>query len=172
LPNTLRKILVRNYNSEDLADIKKILFEYRSPTYRVWDNNMIEAFISDALREQPDGVFVAEVDGKVAGFAVVIFRDWQNIAYLDYIQVETSEMKKGVGHNLIEKCINWSKMKRVRIVYTETGRNNVRAIEFYEKHGFQITGCIPAYYRKGLDAVILVRSLDNPKLKRRDLLEF
>jgi len=159
LPNTPRKILVRNYNSEDLTDIKKILTEYISPTDRVWDNNMVEAFISDALREQPDGVFVAELDGKVAGFAAVIFRDWQNIAYLDYIQVKTSEMRKGVGHNLIEKCINWSKMKGARIVYTETGRNNVRAIEFYKKHGFQITGYIPEYYRKGLDAVILVRKL-------------
>jgi len=68
-------------------------------------------------------------------------------------------MRKEVGHNLIEKCINWSKMKGARIVYTETDRNNERAIEFYKKHGFQITGYIPEYYRKGLDAVILVRKL-------------
>jgi len=159
LPNTLRKVLVGNYGSKDLTDIKKILSEYRSPTDRVWDNDTVEAFMSDALREQPDGVFVAEVGGKVAGVAVVIYRDWQNIAYLDYIQVKMSEMKKGIGHKLTGKCLNWSKMKGARIVYTETGADNERAIRFRKRHGFQITGYIPEYYQKGLDAVILVNRL-------------
>jgi len=29
----------------------------------VWDGDIIEAFLSDALREQPDGVYVAEING-------------------------------------------------------------------------------------------------------------
>jgi len=154
-----QKIFVRSYDFKDLKDIKEILFEYRSPSGKVWDEDMIETFLSDALREQPDGVFVAEINGKVVGFAVVMYRDWQNIAYLDYIQVKTSYMNRGIGHNLIEKCIKWSEMKSARIIYTETGKNNERAIKFYERHGFQITGHIPEYYQEDLDALILVRKL-------------
>jgi len=93
------------------------------------------------------------------GFAIVVFKEWFNIAYLDYIQVKREWSNKGAGHKLIEKCVNWSREKAARIIYTETAKDNEGAIEFYQKHGFQITGNIPDYYRKGLDAVILVSKL-------------
>jgi ribosomal protein S18 acetylase RimI-like enzyme len=154
-----REIVVRNYCTEDLGDIKEILSDYSSPTGRVWNENLVEEMMTDALKEQPDGVFVAAISGKVVGFAIVVYREWFNIAYLDYIQVKTDQINKGVGHKLIEKCINWAQERGARIIYTETGKNNERAIEFYKRHGFKITGCIPDYYQKGLDAVILVNKL-------------
>jgi len=154
-----QEITVRNYRFEDLATIKKILFEYPSPSGRVWSGDMVEEMISDAFMEQPDGVFVAETGGKVVGFAIVMHRAWFNIAYLDYIQVKREHISKGVGHKLIEKCIDWAKEKGSRIIYTETGKNNENAVKFYQKHGFQTTGNIPEYYQRGLDAVILVKKL-------------
>lgn len=154
-----REIVVRNYRTEDLESIKEILSEYPSPTGRVWSENMVEEMISDALDEQPDGVFIAMISGKVVGFAIVMYRDWFNIAYLDYIQVKTDQINQGIGRRLIEKCVNWAKEKSARIIYTETGRNNERAIIFYQRHGFKITGHIPDYYQKGLDALILVNRL-------------
>jgi len=157
--NVSKEIVVRNYRTEDLEGIKEILSEYPSPTGRVWSEEMVEEMMSDALEEQPDGVFVATMNGKVVGFAIVMFRDWLNIAYLDYIQVRTNQMNKGVGHGLMEGCVDWAREKGARIIYTETGRNNERAIKFYQRHGFKITGCIPDYYQKGLDAVILVNIL-------------
>jgi len=60
--------------------------------------------MSDALKEQPNGVFVAIMNGKVVGFAIVMYRQWLTIAHLDYIQVKTDLMNKGVGHRLMEKC--------------------------------------------------------------------
>jgi len=157
-----REILVRNYCSDDLKDVKEILFEFPSPTGRVWSEKLVEEMMCDALKEQPDGVFVVEIGGKVVGFAIVLYRNWFNIVYLDYIQVKMEWINKGIGHKLIEKCINWTKEKGARIIYTETGKNNESAIKFYQKHDFQITGYIVDYYQEGLDAVILVN-----KLKRR-----
>ena len=153
------EIVVRNYSTGDLEGVKEILSGYRSPTGRVWSENMVEEMMSDALKEQPDGVFVAAMGGKVAGFAIVIYKDWFNVVYLDYIQVKTDQINKGVGHRLTEKCINWAKEKNARIIYTETGKNNERTIKFYQKHGFKITGYIPNYYQEGLDAVLLVNKL-------------
>lgn len=96
---------------------------------------------------------------QVVGFTIVIYRAWFNIAYLDYIQVKRNQIRKGIGHRLIEKGVNWARGKHARIIFTETGQNNKRAIKFYQRHGIQITGYIPDYYQKGLDAVILVRKL-------------
>jgi len=154
-----REIMVRNYRPEDLESVKEILSEYPSPTGRVWSESMVEEMMSDALREQSDGVFVAEMNGRVVGFAIMMYRDWFDIAYFDYIQVKIDQINKGVGHRLMEKCINWAREKGARIIYTETGKNNERAIKFYQRHGFKITGYIPDYYQKGLDAVILVNIL-------------
>jgi len=67
--------------------------------------------------------------------------------------------KKGIGHQLIQKCVSWAEEKGARIIYTETGKNNERDIKFYQKYDFRITGYIPDYYQKGLDAVILVKRL-------------
>jgi len=154
-----RQIVVRKYHPDDFKDIEEILSDYPSPTGRAWSRNVVKKMMSDALKEQPDGVFVTDFSGKVVGFVIVIYKDWFNIAYLDFIQVKMDWIDKGVGHQLIEKCINWAGEKGARIIYTETGKDNERAIGFYQKHGFQITGCIPDYYQKGLDAVILVRKL-------------
>lgn len=153
------EIVVRDYSPDDLKYVKEILLDYPSPTGRVWSEDAAEQMMSDALKEQPDGVFVAEINGKVVGFAIVMHREWFNIAYLDYIQVKIGWINKGVGHGLIERCVNWAREKGARIIYTETGKDNERAIKFYKKHNFQITGNIPDYYQKGLDAVILVNRL-------------
>jgi ribosomal protein S18 acetylase RimI-like enzyme len=158
--NMNSEIEVRSYCSHDLNQVKKILLNYTSPTGRVWNENAVEEMMSDALKEQPDGVFVAEINGEVLGFAIVIYRDWFNIAYLDYIQVKMEWIGKGVGHKLIQKCIKWVEEKGARILYTETEKNNERANKFYQKHGFKITGSIPDYYQEEIDAVILVRKLD------------
>jgi len=154
-----REITVRSYRTEDLEGIKDILSEYPGPTGRVWTETMVEEMMSDALKEQPDGVFVATINDRVVGFAILMYRNWFNIAYLNYIQVKTDWMNKGVGHRLIEKYVSWAREKGARIIYTETGRNNEGAIKFYQRHGFKITGYIPGYYQKGLDAVILVNVL-------------
>jgi ribosomal protein S18 acetylase RimI-like enzyme len=73
--------------------------------------------------------------------------------------VSTDQINRGVGHKLIERCINRARERGARIIYTETGKNNEGAIKFYQRHGFKITGYIPDYYQKGLDAVILVNKL-------------
>jgi len=152
-------ILVRSYCPDDMNRIANILSEYPSPTGTIWIRKLVQEMMSDAVKEQPDGVFVAEISGEIVGFAIVMYRAWLRIAYLDYIQVATKWSNKGAGHRLIEKCINWARAKSARILYTETGRNNDTAIRFYKKHGFQITGHIPDYYQEGLDAVILVNKL-------------
>lgn len=156
-----QRIVVRNYGSDDLSSVKNILSDYPGPTGRVWTEDAVEEMMSDALKEQPDGVFVAEIDGRVVGFSIVFYRDWFNIAYLDYIQVKLDWISKGVGRALIGKCLSWARRHGARLIYTETGQDNETDINFYQRHGFKITGGIPEYYRQELDAVLLVKKLSN-----------
>lgn len=153
------QIVVRKYHPDDFEDVAEILSDYPSPTGRAWTKRAVDEMMSDSLKEQPDGVLAAQFDEKVVGFAIVLYREWFNIAYLDYIQVKREWISKGVGHRLLEECLNWARKRGARVIYTETGRDNETAIEFYQRHGLQITGHIPDYYREGLDAVILTKKL-------------
>lgn len=81
-------VIIRGYRVSDLQGLKDILSDYPSPTGRVWSEEDVEEMISDAFKEQPDGVFVAKIAEKVVGFAIVFHREWLNIAHLDYIQVK------------------------------------------------------------------------------------
>jgi len=74
--------------------VQTILSGYSSQTGHIWSEDMVEKMMSDSLREQPDGVFVAEIGGKVVGFAIVVYREWFGIAYLDYIQTKAEWTKK------------------------------------------------------------------------------
>ena len=153
------QIVVRKHHPGDFEDVAEILSDYPSPTGRVWTKSAVDEMMSDSLKEQPDGVLVAQFDGKVVGFAIVFYRERFTVAYVDYIQVKMEWIGKGVGHKLLEECLSWARKRDARIIYTETGRDNERAIRFYQRHGFKITGHIPEYYREGLDAVILTKKL-------------
>jgi len=43
-----------------------------------------------------------------------------------------------VGHKLIERCLDWTKEKGARLIYTETGRGNERAIGLCQRHGLRL----------------------------------
>jgi hypothetical protein len=62
------EIVVRSYCSHNLNHVKKILMDYPSPTGRSCNEKAVEEMMSDALKEQPDGVFVAEINGEALGF--------------------------------------------------------------------------------------------------------
>ena len=90
------------------------------------------------------------------GYQGIFFSD---PAKEDYIQVKKEWISKGVSHRLLEECLNWARKKDARIIHTETGRDNETAVRLYQRHGLQITGHIPDYYREGLDAVFLTNKL-------------
>lgn len=145
-----RKILVRNYRSDDLTHVKEILSEYPSPTGRVWSEDMVKEMLSDALREQPDGVFVAEMGGKVVGLAVVIHRDWFNISLPLCSQGMLEWINRGVGHKLIERCISWAREKGLRIIYTETGKKQRRSHQILSEAWLRHHRLHPRLLQKGI----------------------
>jgi len=91
-------------------------------------------------------VFVAEIDGHIAG-SVVLFPA-ESIAYewdattLEYpeirlLAVSEDFRSRGVGKALVEHCIDISKIRRQKFIGLHTGSFMENAIALYEKMGFQ-----------------------------------
>jgi ribosomal-protein-alanine N-acetyltransferase len=102
--------------------------------------------------EETDGrkVWVVEVDGEVAGFAV-----WQELpggeAELLNLAVAERARRQGAGRALVEAM-------QGRRLWLEVRASNERAIRFYESLGFEKKGLRRNYYRDPAeDAVVMGR---------------
>ena len=81
-----------------------------------------------------DEVFVAELDGEVAGFAVLFIG--YDEAELDGLFVEPDHWRKGVGAALIDVATHEARKRGLALMVTA----NISAREFYEKCGFAVEG--------------------------------
>jgi N-acetylglutamate synthase-like GNAT family acetyltransferase len=102
----------------------------------------------DALLANPDaielpldqiaagGVFIAERDGVIAGFAAVLLRaDGQT--ELDGLFVEPNMWKCGVGRSLVEHCAEFARAQGAAALHVV---GNPHAKNFYSACGFEVNG--------------------------------
>lgn len=85
-------------------------------------------------------VLVAELDGRVAGFAAVVGGE------LDGLFVEPELWRRGIGRVLADEATHVARMKGL----TLTVIANPRALGFYEKCGFSVEGEARTRFGPGL----------------------
>jgi len=83
---------------------------------------------------------VAELDGKVAGFAAVVGGE------LDGLFVEPHLWRRGVGAALVEKAVHEARNRGLALTVTA----NPAALGFYERCGFTIEGETQTRFGPGL----------------------
>ena len=80
-------------------------------------------------------VVVAEIDGRIAGFAAVLDRD--GTAELDGLFVEPDLWRRGIGSALVEEAVHDARHRGLSLVTVVAGPS---AKEFYESCGFTVEG--------------------------------
>jgi streptothricin acetyltransferase len=84
-------------------------------------------------------VFFAYVDHQLAG-QIILRKNWNCYAYIEDIAVDSSYRRRGIGWRLMEKAVEWSKLKRLPGIMLETSNVNITACLFYERFGFKLGG--------------------------------
>lgn len=114
--------------------------------------------LADALEAGSD-LFVAEREGRVAGFAWVDPKGaFSTAPYLRLIAVDPAVRGGGIGALLLDEF-----ERRTENV----GRDwcllvsdfNVSAIAFYERHGYERRGSLPDFARQGVAEILMVKTL-------------
>ena len=82
------------------------------------------------------GVFVAEVDGAVAGFAAILPRE-DGDSELDALFVEPEVWRQGVGRALVEHCCDAARSAGAASLHVV---GNPHAEGFYKLCGFSVIG--------------------------------
>ena len=94
-----------------------------------------EAIAVPAEQIERGGVVVAELDGRIAGFAVVL--DQEGMAELDGLFVEPELWRRGIGSALVEEAAHDARSRGLSLM---TVVANPGAKEFYERCGFMVEG--------------------------------
>jgi N-acetylglutamate synthase-like GNAT family acetyltransferase len=82
------------------------------------------------------GVFIAEQDDVVVGFAAVLPRS-DGQAELDGLFVEPAMWRCGVGRSLVEHCGEFARAQGVAALHVV---GNLHAKDFYSACGFEVVG--------------------------------
>lgn len=116
----------------------------RLKDYKYTSRSDVKHYFKWLYKRDREGFFVAEIDGKVAGFAAGD-SNWINPEGLKVLEIHEifviPEMReRGIGRKLLEKLLEYGKSKGLKIAELWVGEKNFEAIEFYKKLGFKEAG--------------------------------
>ncbi len=132
--------IIRDANPEDMGQVLELIqelatFEKEPDAVEV----TVDELITEGFGEQPlFHCFVAEVDKKIVGIALVYFRfsTWKGRSiHLEDLIVKESMRGTGLGSALYTQVMKYAKEKGVRRVEWVVLDWNQNAIDFYEKSG-------------------------------------
>ena len=75
------------------------------------------------------------------------------------IDVRESVRRFGVGSALLQAAEASFQEKNCSAVRLETAVNNLGALHFYKRHGYNVVRTVPRYYSNGLDGLLLEKAL-------------
>jgi [ribosomal protein S18]-alanine N-acetyltransferase len=100
----------------------------------------------------------AAADSFVGGF-IVAEADNRGSGHVITIDVVKAARRSGVGSLLLQAAEDRMRAAHCPKVELETAVDNVSALSFYKRHGYNVVKIYPGYYSNGVDALVLQKDL-------------
>ncbi|MEZ5786720.1 MAG: peptidase C39 family protein [Xanthobacteraceae bacterium] len=107
-------------------------------------------------------VLVAELDGRLRGAAVVLFRHASDIGRLYSIAVDPDVTGNGIGQAMLNAAEETAIARDCQYLRLEVHEKNFRAIDCYRKSGYREFGRHKKYYQDNGDALRFEKQLAAP----------
>jgi [ribosomal protein S18]-alanine N-acetyltransferase len=104
-------------------------------------------------------LWVANVDGNLAGYGLVFTRASTRVARLYSLCVAQSARGAGWGARLLDQLEKRARERGAERMRLEVRANNLAARTLYETRGYGLLRLLPAYYQDGADGVRLEKAL-------------
>lgn len=121
---------------------------------RMFSASWSEETIRDSWNKMPSTFLVAVEKEQIIGF--LIFFYVLNEGEIIRIAVEKEYQKQGVGSLLIAELERICRQKEITKLMLEVRKNNVSALNFYRKHGFETDGIRKDYYGTPSEDAVLM----------------
>jgi GNAT superfamily N-acetyltransferase len=135
--------VVRRAEPNDANEVLALMAGLGRP--EVADDPRAQADIFRAHLAHPDAeVFLAEVDGAIAGAASLWFRprlNWTTLeAWVPDLYVDPAFRRRGAARELLDACIEAARERGCHSLVLASGHHRAEAHQLYENYGFKHTG--------------------------------
>jgi [ribosomal protein S18]-alanine N-acetyltransferase len=164
--------VIRSYRPEDfhilweidqscfMPGISYSQFELRTYIRRAWAFTLVAEAESEQASAQAGSGREDAVDQRspILGF-VVAERTFRGQGHIITIDVSKPARRCQVGSALLAAAERQLACLKCQAVRLETAVDNIAALSFYKRHGYNIISSIPRYYSNGVDALLLEKNL-------------
>ena len=148
----MKSLEIRTMRSADLPQVMLIeLSTFTMP----WS----ESTFRGLLRRRDSDLFVADVKGEIAGYAV--FWAVMDQGELGNVAVDESHRGKGIGTKLIQAVLDRAGDRGVREIFLEVRKSNTQAQDLYKAFGFSEVGHRKNYYLEPLEDALVMKKIIN-----------
>jgi ribosomal-protein-alanine N-acetyltransferase len=151
-------VLYRLYKPEDFAALYAIEKACFQPPLRFGRRYMQQ------LVDNPDAAtWIAEQDGRMAGFAIVEWLQDENatVAYIQTIEVAAEQRRQGIAGELL-RCVEASaRAAGAHAIWLHVDAKNSAAILLYERRGYAGQGRAEHYYARNRSALVYSKKLQD-----------
>ena len=147
------QILVRPASTCDLDTL--LALEHHVFTHDRLSRRSLRNF----LTSRHASLIVAEADGRIGGYALILFRPGSLIARLYSILVAPGIDRRGLGRRLLAAAEDAALARDCILMRLEVDERNTRALSLYRQAGYRQIGRQPGYYEDGGTALRLEKGL-------------
>lgn len=150
MDNLLENLLIRRIKIEDADDMTRIQAAITKTPTKIDFRQVIE----EQVRKNEDASFVAEIDGKVAGYMIsyIVYGGFglEKSAWIATLGVDTKFMGQGIGKRLAEEIFRVYQDKGIKHIFTSVRWDSVDLLSFFKTLGFDRSNFVNL--RKELDS--------------------
>ena len=129
-------LLIRRLKMEDVDDISRIHAAITQSPLKIDFGRIIE----EQAPKVEDGSFVAEIQGKVAGYMISCILSGgfgiDKSAWIPMLGVDPKFMGQGIGKALAKEVIKFYKKRGIKDIYTTVRWDSTDLLSFFKTIGF------------------------------------
>ncbi len=121
------------------------------------------------LRLGEAGLAVADADGTIAGYVLVITRPNSPIFRVYAIAVDEPFAGRGLGSRLLSWAEDYALERGGREMRLEVQASNEPATRMYDRNGYRVMRALPGYYQDGSDGLRMMKPLSAPERRGKNV---
>ena len=158
-------MIFRPYRPEDFEALYRIEILCFQPPLRFG-----RLYMRGLVRRWNAATWIAEEDGRVAGFAIVEWTEEEVglAAYIQTIEVAPEERSRGVGRALLARVEDSALQVGAELIWLHVDEQNSVAQRLYEAQGYSASDRVEDYYAQGRAALVYSKSLAQVRGRKRE----
>lgn len=143
----------------DISACAEIILQTQAGSDTKEVKQVLELSLQPGIETLNPEYYVLWLDDNIVGISGLYYdyEDPTDILWMDYFAISPNFQRQGHGTKMLENLENICRNKKVRMLCVFT--DNDKALNFYNKNGFQVCGKIENYYPENKSRIWLYKNI-------------